>query len=73
MFGAHFAPQASWVFRTKTWLPLQVLTFFIAVLGSVRHQVSSSLFLCASANARVSYKSQRPVYVCSEIWVIAGK
>lgn len=30
--------HASWVFRTKWWLPLQVLTLLMAVFGSIRHQ-----------------------------------
>jgi hypothetical protein len=31
--------QGSWIFSTKWWLPLQVVTFLLAVLGSVNHQV----------------------------------
>lgn len=31
--------HASWVFRTKMWLPLQVITTMLAIFGSQRHQV----------------------------------
>lgn len=31
--------QGSWIFSTKWWLPLQMFTFLLAVLGSVNHQV----------------------------------
>jgi hypothetical protein len=31
--------QGSWVFQTKWWLPVHLITFLLVVLGSTRHQV----------------------------------
>lgn len=31
--------QGSWIFSIHSWLPLQVMTFALAVMGSARHQV----------------------------------
>jgi hypothetical protein len=40
--SAVCALQGSWAFRTKYWLPLQVLTVLLAVFGAYRHQVGAS-------------------------------
>lgn len=56
--------QGGWLFETKWWLPLQLLTFFLAVFGSVRHQVRAAVGMgkqAAGSKQQVVGSKQHPM------------